>query len=99
MLLLRTLLLSMKSDADGKLAIRIPFKALVVVIGRKSFSALIWFPLGIVQMYPSWRVQVGNESPTEFEQIVSDQLKGLVEDDRNASIFKDGCFAEEETEN
>ena len=31
-------------------------------------------------MYPSWRVQVGNESPTEFEQSVSDQLKGVVED-------------------
>ena len=31
-------------------------------------------------MYPSWRVQIGNESPTEFEQSVSDQLKGLVED-------------------
>ena len=72
-----------------------------MVIGRKSFSALIWFPLGIVQMCPSWRVQVGNESPTEFEQSVSDQLKGLVGDLMIGipQYFKDGCLAEEETEN
>ena len=53
-------------------------------------------------MCPSWRVQVGNESPTEFEQSVSDQLKfkGLVEDMIGMpQYFKDGCFAEEETEN
>ena len=71
-----------------------------MVIGRKSISALIWFPLGIVQMCPSWRVQVGNVSPTEFEQSVSDQLKGLVEDMIGMpQYFRDGCFAEEETEN
>ena len=71
-----------------------------MVIGRKSILALIWFPLGIVQMCPSWRVQVGNESPTEFEQSVSDQLKGLVEDMIGMpQYFMDGCFAEEETEN
>ena len=51
-------------------------------------------------MCPSWRVQVGNESPTEFEQSVSDQLKGLVEDMIGMpQHFRDGCFAEEETEN
>ena len=37
--------------------------------------------------------------PTEFEESAFDQLKGLVEGIRNASIFKLSCFAEEETEN
>ena len=38
---------------------------------------------------------------TEFEQSVSDQLKGLVEDLMIGmpQYFKDGCLAEEETEN
>ena len=40
-----------------------------------------------------------SELPTEFGQSVSDQLKSLVEDTRNASIFKLSCHAQEETEN
>ena len=39
-----------------------------------------------------------SELPTEFGQSVSDQLKSLVEDTRNASIFKLSCHAEEETD-
>ena len=35
----------------------------------------------------------------EFGQSVSYQLKSLVTDTRNASIFKLSCLAEEETEN
>ena len=37
--------------------------------------------------------------PTIFEESAFDQLKGLVEGIRSASIFKLSCFAEEETEN
>lgn len=39
-----------------------------------------------------------SELPTEFGQSVSDQLKSLVEDTRNVSIFKLSCHAEEETD-
>ena len=34
--------------------------------------------------------------PTEFEESAFDQLKGLVEGIRNASIFKLSCFAEKD---
>ena len=39
---------------------------------------------------------LSSDLPTKFEQSVFDQLKSLVEDIRNASIFMLSCFAEDE---